>query len=78
VQLLGTNADFGTKSKLFAINKPSRSVDEYGGGVDPSHKLVCGIFVVGNDGFAVTCAVLRDMMYSLIKSVDDSHTHFQV
>lgn len=54
VELLGADADFGSKSELCAVGERCGRVDIYAGRVDKQGEQTCVVGILGDYGFAVS------------------------
>src|SRR5690606_17688875 len=71
VELVGADANFGTKAKLAAVVESSTRVDHHRTTIDLAGELARGGEAFGNDRIGVVGAVMIDVLDCLVERVDD-------
>ena len=78
VELLGRDSHLGAEAELAAVGEGRRDVDVDAGGVHGACELRGGLFVLGDDGFAVARRVAGDVREGLFGRCDGPDGEFVV
>ena len=69
MELLGRNADFGSKAKLPPVGKPGRSVDIHRGRIDRAQECIGRPLILGDNALAVAARITGDVINGLLEGI---------
>ena len=78
MQFLGRDTDLTAQAQFTAVDEAGGGVHDDRGGVHSLHPRLGVVAVLGEDRFAVTGAVTRDVADRLVERIDDLDGQYQV